>query len=74
MGRGRVGSIGSVGRTLTRSGMSGRTQPRSYVGARVGRLVHLAQSDRGLAGLGDGPMSPSPRVMNSIYVYIHTYI
>jgi hypothetical protein len=45
-----VNSIGSVGRVSARSG------------ARRLDWVHV----RGLAGLGDGPMSPSPRVMNSI--------
>jgi hypothetical protein len=32
----------------------------------MGWLARLAQSVRGLAGLGDGPMGPSPRV---IYIY-----
>jgi hypothetical protein len=32
-----------------------------------GRLTRLV---RGLAGPGDGPMGPSPYVMNSMYLYI----
>jgi hypothetical protein len=42
--------------------------------ARVGRLVRLAQSIMGLAGPGDGPMSPSPRVMNSMLMCVCLYI
>jgi hypothetical protein len=37
----------------------------------VSQLACVAQSIRGLAGLGDGPMNPSPRVMNRIYIYIY---
>jgi hypothetical protein len=40
----------------------------------VSQLARVAQSIRGLAGLGDGPMNPSPRVMNRIYIYIVKYV
>jgi hypothetical protein len=34
----------------------------------------MARSVRVLAGLGDGLIGPSPRVMNIIYIYIYIYI
>jgi hypothetical protein len=49
-----------------------------WVACRVGSIGSIGW----LAGLGDGPIDPSPRVMNIVYVYIyiftdthtHTYI
>jgi hypothetical protein len=49
----------------------GRVHVGSIRSTRVhmGRLTRLAQFVRGLAGLGDGPMSPSPRVVHSYMLY-----
>jgi hypothetical protein len=41
----------------------------------VGRLAHLSRSVRVLADLNDGPMDPSPRVMNrGIYIYSDEWV
>jgi hypothetical protein len=41
----------------------------------VGRAcTTLTRSVDRLVGLGDGPMGPSPSVMNSVCIYIYIYI
>jgi hypothetical protein len=80
VGRGHVGSIGSVGCALARSGARefhhlgwAHIASIGRARARMGRLVRLVWSVRGLADTGDEPISPSPRVMNSMCVCVYIY-
>jgi hypothetical protein len=41
-----------------------------WVACRVGSIESIGW----LAGPSDGPIDPSPRVMNCIYVYVYVYI
>jgi hypothetical protein len=55
--------------------LSARGQSRwgatvGWVACKVGSIGSIGW----LAGLGDGPIDPSPRVMNIVYVYIYIYI
>jgi hypothetical protein len=62
LGRAHVGLVGCLNSI-------GRTWAWSRTGASKGQLAPMARSVRVLAGLGDGLIGPSPRVMNSIYIY-----
>jgi hypothetical protein len=66
-GSGHAESVGSHGLQRVRMG----SIPRSRTG--VGSGARLIRSVDRLPGLGDGPMGPSPRVMNSAYIYIYTH-
>jgi hypothetical protein len=81
----RVGSIGFASREFYQLGRAcvssmRRMGARSRAGVHMGQLACLTRSVRWLAGLGDGPMSPSPRVTNSIcmclciYIYIYSVV
>jgi hypothetical protein len=60
--------------TRSRLRWLGQGTRRSSARVGFGRAhAPLAQSVDRLVGLGDGPMGPSPRVMNSMYIYIYIY-
>jgi hypothetical protein len=73
--RGRVNSVnahGGIQLARRRSARGGRTWAPSRVGRRGIRLGTRApaRSVGRLVVLGDGPIGPSPRVMNSVCIYI----